>query len=246
MQKIKNLKYASSELKDKMELSSILGKRNRLLGDSDWTQMPDVDLTDECKHLWKAWRKRVRSVDVLDKKSLQTLNDLEENRPPKIYKEEPKEFVLNFTFPNLEDVRSNALLYMRSLYNMTLQKFDYTMVDEAKYIEAMSYLTDEYAGSAVPTIDLYPLLRLEAALKHMDTPLDVSDLKSINDYKSETIMQNIAKYYIDAKKNWIIEVSALEAVYHEKCKLIRQATSIEEIEQIKKDAEQKLWTLTLT
>ena len=36
--------------------------RNFLLGDCDWTQMPDADLTDELKTQWTAYRAKLRSI----------------------------------------------------------------------------------------------------------------------------------------------------------------------------------------
>ena len=36
--------------------------RNFLLGDCDWTQMPDADLTDELKAQWTAYRAKLRSI----------------------------------------------------------------------------------------------------------------------------------------------------------------------------------------
>lgn len=39
-----------------------LEKRNALLLGSDWTQLPDVDLTDEEKANWRAYRAALRAV----------------------------------------------------------------------------------------------------------------------------------------------------------------------------------------
>ena len=37
-------------------------KRNQLLADSDWTQMPDSALTDEAKALWVTYRTALRDL----------------------------------------------------------------------------------------------------------------------------------------------------------------------------------------
>lgn len=37
-------------------------KRNQLLADSDWTQMPDSPLTDEAKNSWATYRTALRDL----------------------------------------------------------------------------------------------------------------------------------------------------------------------------------------
>ena len=37
-------------------------KRNRLLAESDWTQLPDAPLSDKQKEVWRAYRKALRDM----------------------------------------------------------------------------------------------------------------------------------------------------------------------------------------
>jgi hypothetical protein len=51
------LSLASSRESDKQRET-----RNNLLGESDWTQMPDAPLTEEEKTLWQTYRQALRDV----------------------------------------------------------------------------------------------------------------------------------------------------------------------------------------
>lgn len=41
-------------------------KRNQLLTDSDWTQLPDTRLTTEERTAWADYREQLRSVNLLN------------------------------------------------------------------------------------------------------------------------------------------------------------------------------------
>lgn len=62
--KIKNLKYSPSKNKKLAKISEIKAKRNRFLYETDWTQIPDVNLTKKSKRQWMEWRDKVRSIKV--------------------------------------------------------------------------------------------------------------------------------------------------------------------------------------
>ena len=46
----------------KVELARIRAKRNGLLQESDWTQLPDVPLTQVKKDEWKLYRQKLRDM----------------------------------------------------------------------------------------------------------------------------------------------------------------------------------------
>ena len=52
----------SQEEQDEMAASINRAKRNQLLADSDWTQMPDSPLTDEAKTAWATYRTALRDL----------------------------------------------------------------------------------------------------------------------------------------------------------------------------------------
>jgi hypothetical protein len=43
-------------------LSQIRAKRNQLLSECDWTQLPDISLTEEQKTSWKQYRQALRDM----------------------------------------------------------------------------------------------------------------------------------------------------------------------------------------
>lgn len=46
-------------------LNDVRAVRNNLLSKSDWTQMPDADLTEEQKSLWTSYRQELRDLDFV-------------------------------------------------------------------------------------------------------------------------------------------------------------------------------------
>lgn len=52
----------SEALASQLILDSALAKRNKLLVDSDWTQLPDVPLTDDQKLAWQNYRQSLRDM----------------------------------------------------------------------------------------------------------------------------------------------------------------------------------------
>ena len=45
-----------------LRLQLTYAERNKLLADSDWTQLPDVPLTDEQKTAWQTYRQALRDI----------------------------------------------------------------------------------------------------------------------------------------------------------------------------------------
>jgi len=222
MIKIKNLKTTASQLKEDMELSSVLGKRNKLLVSSDWTQLSDVNLTEECKASWRVWRSEVRKIDITDKKAMGALVSLEQNQPQKVYKS------VEIISDKLEDLKLAALIFCKDIYNTTLQTFNFSIVDEAKYKEGIGYLSEEHANIDEKTaLAIYPLLRTHVIL-------------------TGNSLEEVAKSFIDIKKVWMTQVLSLESIYFEKTNQIKNAKNKEDIETTKKQMVDSAWILTLT
>lgn len=47
---------------NKVTLEEIIAKRNTLLQESDWTQLPDAPLTEEKKQEWVVYRQALRDI----------------------------------------------------------------------------------------------------------------------------------------------------------------------------------------
>lgn len=64
IKKITNIRFSDSKFtidNKKIELDS---RRNRLLVETDWTQLPDMMLMSACRRLWKRWRRSVRNLST--------------------------------------------------------------------------------------------------------------------------------------------------------------------------------------
>ena len=66
-----NLEYVVTHFEDHMFMTELRRQRNRLLQDTDWTQMPDSPLTDEDRQKWANYRQALRdfSLNVEDPKN---------------------------------------------------------------------------------------------------------------------------------------------------------------------------------
>ncbi|OCQ18986.1 hypothetical protein A7985_22495 [Pseudoalteromonas luteoviolacea] len=53
---------ATEKAIDQLKWSSIRTKRNQLLAESDFTQMSDIDLSDDMKQQWSLYRKALRAI----------------------------------------------------------------------------------------------------------------------------------------------------------------------------------------
>jgi hypothetical protein len=61
--KIKNLKYSQSKQQTEAQWAGLEAKRYKLLAESDWTQLQDVNLTEFTRNRWANWRGRLRHLD---------------------------------------------------------------------------------------------------------------------------------------------------------------------------------------
>ena len=55
-----NLEYVVTHFEDHMFMTELKRQRNKILQDTDWTQMPDSPLSDENKQKWANFRQALR------------------------------------------------------------------------------------------------------------------------------------------------------------------------------------------
>lgn len=83
--KIKNIKTVKTEEMHNKEWTEVLSVKNRLLQMSDWTQLPDSGLSDNCVKNFMEWRtslkKLRRSTATSIKNVIHTTNVLRDNIP---------------------------------------------------------------------------------------------------------------------------------------------------------------------
>lgn len=61
-QKIHQLQLSKTDVQEAKEWAEVLSHRNKLLMNSDWTQLPDAGLTEECVQNWRNWRAIARQL----------------------------------------------------------------------------------------------------------------------------------------------------------------------------------------
>lgn len=64
VEEIKNQQLLENSSKAEVTEDSITSKRNALLFESDWTQLPDSPLNTEQKELWKEYRQSLRDITL--------------------------------------------------------------------------------------------------------------------------------------------------------------------------------------
>lgn len=66
VQKISKVKTEQTAEQEHLVWAEVLSHRNKLLLNSDWTQMQDSGLTDDCIHQWRTWRKQLKNINRLN------------------------------------------------------------------------------------------------------------------------------------------------------------------------------------
>lgn len=88
IKKINNVKFSLTDEVLTRKWNEVINRRNRLLSMSDWTQLPDVELSKDTRNMWVRWRQKIRNVrksSIKDpEKAHEILNSLEAQIPEKI------------------------------------------------------------------------------------------------------------------------------------------------------------------
>lgn len=66
VQKISKLKTEQTPEQEHIVWAEVLSHRNKLLLNSDWTQMHDSGLTEDCINQWRTWRRQLKNINRLN------------------------------------------------------------------------------------------------------------------------------------------------------------------------------------
>ena len=66
IQKIENLNVGKTDEQEIQLWAEVLSHRNKLLSNSDWTQVSDSGLTPECAEQWRNWRKNLKAINRIN------------------------------------------------------------------------------------------------------------------------------------------------------------------------------------
>lgn len=161
--KIKNLRIARTVKQDSDAWAEVLSLRNKLLANSDWTQLPDSGLTPANVRLWGEWRrqlKRVNRRNVADRDTAKANLQVLTNTEPKLAYEDETLLLTEADDITVKSVNSRKEYVLRLLnekFNALLRTDMFesnSMIVDEEFEEAMLY-----NGTTVS-----PLIALECEL----------------------------------------------------------------------------------
>jgi hypothetical protein len=174
IKKITNIRFSDSEkLKNnkKVELSS---RRNRLLLETDWTQLPDIKLSSNCRAAWTFWRKKLRMLSMNTHSFSEYKEELDK------FEIERHEIPIEYIYEeDAEKVKSRLLAKVSNEYNKrtTLQ---YMPNLEIKFEETLTLITDYFTSHNITLPDHSLSALIEYFEGSSDIDLDMKNYPFIN------------------------------------------------------------------
>lgn len=190
IKKIKNLKYSQSKNQIEALWAVGLAKRNQLLLETDWTQLPDVKLNEYSRNQWMHWRGLLRDIRrdkfkspveltaALDQLEIQKMHirteysivdnitDVDDGKRylHKILVSFYNELMNNYYLPNLENKYQETLDIVSIYLNNTESDLNLNSVN-------MSQLIDFITSSPEMEIDTapFPFFELTQRVKNFTT-----------------------------------------------------------------------------
>ena len=139
-QKIKILKLKKPDDYIQNELIILQSLRNKLLSNSDWTQLPDNGLTIKNIMQWRFWRHKIRSFEASDSdrydELVSELKALEEIKPA-IIKRKHEQFVFilhDLNYASLEKFKKSCILILEEKY-VLVKKAAKAKINRARNID---------------------------------------------------------------------------------------------------------------
>lgn len=206
IKRIKNIKISATEEKKKNDWNEIKSVRNRLLQNSDWIFVKDVELETSIMELWKQWRIRVRSVDDFHDidKALDYLKDLQRTMPPVKYRNTDYKSIEHYK----EDLRRMVREIIRKVIDSIQDAFDSRDLMLERYEEALRFFDGDEEHNV--------LIKMEA--KHSS--------------RSEEV---VAEAFIRARKNYLLRLISVEQTKNQYHKRIDEIETLQECDILKQD-----------
>jgi hypothetical protein len=159
IQKIGNLSVQKTEEQESQLWAEVFSHRNKLLSNSDWTQVVDSGLTPVCVQQWRDWRKQLKSINRLnfsDRDSAEAhIAKLSKRMPFNVYsavedEPEPSRYV------SLSEFRDRVSRYLDLAFN---EKCNGSFLDnpylvDEQFNEAVDFLTKNDDTLSYPLIEI--------------------------------------------------------------------------------------------
>lgn len=188
--KIRNIVVSTTMTQEVNAWNQVLSHRNKLLENSDWTQLPDGGLTEVNKRLWSDWRrelKRVNKRNFGDKEVAETaIANLEKVRPRSVYEDETLLSGNPLSMEQHLGTRKDGVLrYLHRQFITALQaqtfETNFAMVDE-EFEEASLY------NPRSDSLTDFPLLALEIELTGETVDVVIERFKDRKKQKLRSIL----------------------------------------------------------
>lgn len=222
--KIDRVVTGTTEEKESSAWGEALSHRNKLLSNSDWTQLPDSGLTPECVTVFKSWRSSLKAIKRSNYPSRANaekhISTLARRIPRLQYLPLEIDVPSAERYDDLNQFREQVVRYMEAVFNAALSGsfLDNHMLVEEQFREALDYLADAKRSE-------YPLLSVTAEL-----------------YKQP--LHQVASEFVERKVMSLKRIANLKQKYYEFQSLVSGASSDVELEGIQADI--TLWISTST
>lgn len=223
IKRIDRIVTTTTEEKESAAWAETLSHRNKLLSNTDWTQLPDSGLTPECITAMRSWREAVKTIKrsnypvrTIAEKHIETLT----RRLPKLQYLPLDGFAPEADrYDDLEEFRRQVTRYMETVFNAALSGsfLDNHILVEEQFREALDYTSG--VGKHFPLISVTAELYGQA-------------------------MHQVADEFIGRKVNSVKRMSVLKKQYFKYQSLVSKATTDVELQNIQADI--TLWISTST
>ena len=223
VKRIDKVKISKTEEQTDNEWGEVFSHRNKLLLNSDWTQLPDAGLTEDCVVQFRGWRKQLKTISRVNYSNKavasQMISSLEKKKPFVVYVDttfDPEAAA----YTTLDEYRNSVVEFMESEFNTLCNRafLDNQFLVEEQFKEAVDYKRKNGHGS-------FPLI-------HVTTnSLNISEASVVDEFISRKVKQTK-------------RLVALKKKYYEFQLLVSKAETDVELADIQRDL--KKWILTLT
>jgi hypothetical protein len=223
IEKIGNVTVEKTDEQERQAWAEVLSHRNKLLFNSDWTQLPDCGLTETSIAQWRSWREQLKNINQTnysDRRIAEEYIGKMSQRIPFSEYITPKSEPSAEKCISLEEYRNRVMNYLDDTFNekSKVSFLDNPSLVDEQYKEAIDFLS-------ITEDTLYPLI---------DTTAEIYGMSR----------RTVAEEFISRKAECTKRFANLKKKYYYFQTLVIQATSDVELTAIQ--AEIKQWTSTST
>lgn len=222
--KIGNLRTEKTDEQENLAWAEVLSHKNKLLLNSDWTQLSDSGLTEESIEQWRGWRQQLKNINRSNFSSRAAaevcISKLARRTPFNAYiltdGDEPKPA----RDISLDVYRARVIKFMDKSFNERVGEsfLDNPLLVDEQFREAVDFLAEKKSK-------YYPLISVTAELYNMSE-------------------KAVAEEFVARKVNAMKRLANLKQKYHFFQKLVLNAADDVQLAEVQ--GEIKQWISTLT